>query len=85
MNKFTKSFRDRLKKLLHRHKYTTLVLYSPSNFPWKKTKTWDVALRCDCGYTKFLHCKDITEVIAYTLNDVESLDSQMDRKENKSE
>lgn len=48
LDKKKTSLKDKFKKLLHRHKFTTLVIYSP----YEDDDTYDFLLRCDCGHTK---------------------------------
>jgi hypothetical protein len=42
------SIKSRLKELFHIHKFTTLLIYPPS----QDIIHYDFLLRCDCGYTK---------------------------------
>ncbi len=42
------SIKSRIKELLHRHKFTTLLIYPPR--PW--SDSYAFLIRCDCGYTK---------------------------------
>ena len=44
------SIKSIFKKMLHQHKFTTLLMYPPR--PKYYTNEWGFLLRCDCGYTK---------------------------------
>ena len=51
------NFKLWLKALIHWHKFTTLLIYSPHNQMCNKPQcaendTYGFLLRCDCGYTK---------------------------------
>jgi len=41
------SIKNKLKELFHRHKFRTLLIFTPHS-----TNKYDFLLRCDCGYTK---------------------------------
>jgi hypothetical protein len=56
------------KKILHRHKYTTLSMYGPR--PQYNTLEWGFLVRCDCGHCKLTKLPGTIKIVECVKDDV---------------